>query len=89
MLDVYGKCRGDINGLYRGICANEPDKPELEASWPVITDFMQSIILLQRGMASPEFAARLISDISEHTDSPDTAGLLIELAESLYGPLGT
>jgi hypothetical protein len=80
-VQVYREFNGNPNGYAQAVTpAQRAVLPERD--WTLILDFIQDLYLVQQGLASPDYTARLERRLHDHCSGHEVIAALTGLANS-------
>jgi hypothetical protein len=78
-LRIYENYDGDIDGWVR--MARPGEKSIEDRDWPLINEMLQSLRIVQSGLANADFEARVRARVAEISQDEDVRGRLLELGK--------
>jgi hypothetical protein len=79
-LRIYEKFGGDIDGWARTSKLSEQSITDQD--WRLIDEILQSLVIVQSGLASPDFEAQARARTADIAQDEDVRGRLFQLAKS-------
>jgi len=79
-LRIYEKFGGDIDGWARASKLSEQSITDQD--WRLIDEVLQSLVIVQSGLASPDFEAQARARTADIAQDEDVRGRLFQLAKS-------
>lgn len=79
-LRIYEKFGGDIDGFARGSKTKERESIE-DQDWRIIDEILQSLVIVQSGLASADFEARARASLIDATEDEQVCERLFQLSK--------
>ena len=77
-LKIYSSYKGDIDGYARMMINKVPEISDKE--WSLIDNFLQDLLLANRGKASESFRNKLFQKLKENCETQEVINKLIQLS---------
>jgi hypothetical protein len=81
-LKIYKRHRGDVDAWARKSLFGSSDEMT-DQDWSMIDEFLQSLRIIQGGLASPEFVAQTNAQLADKTEGEQLYPMLRKMAERL------
>jgi hypothetical protein len=79
LLEIYARFGGDVDGFARG--GSEAEKAEMpDGAWAQIAVLLQSLGIVERGLAAPSFAADVAASLAELAADPAAREEILRMA---------